>query len=107
MPTPRNMSTAQARVIDPILSTHAQGYRNADMIGHMLLPIADIPTRSARILKFGKDSFRKMNTRRAPGAEYPRIQFGYASDTVALHQEALAAIVPVENMEEGGARTKC
>ncbi len=97
---PRNMSTAQARVLDPILSTHAQGYRNAEYIGHLIMPIATIPTRGARILKFGKDSFRKMNTRRAPGAEYQRIQYGYASNPVALHQDALAATVPFENMEE-------
>jgi hypothetical protein len=94
------MNTGQARVIDPILSTHAQGYRNAEYIGHLILPIAPIPTRGARILKFGKDSFRKMNTRRAPGAEYQRIQYGYASDPVALHQDALAASVAFENMEE-------
>lgn len=97
---PRNMNTAQARVLDPILSTHAQGYRNKEYIGHLILPIADIPTRGARILKFGKDSFRKMNTRRAPGAEYQRIQYGYASDPVSLQQDALAASVAYENMEE-------
>ncbi len=97
---PRNMNTGQARVIDPILSTHAQGYRNAEYIGHLILPIATIPTRGARILKFGKDSFRKQNTRRAPGAEYQRIQYGYASDPVSLHQDALAASVAFENMEE-------
>lgn len=96
----RNMNTNQARVLDPILSTHAQGYRNAEFIAHLLLPIAEIPTRGARILKFGKDSFRKMSTRRAPGAEYKRIQYGYASDPVALHQDALSAVVPFENMEE-------
>ena len=52
-----NMNTAEARVIDPILSTHAQGYRNAEYIGHLILPIADIPVRGMRVLKFGKDSF--------------------------------------------------
>jgi hypothetical protein len=97
---PRNMNTAQSRVVDPILSTHARGYRNAEYIGHLILPIADIPTRGARVLKFGKDSFRKMNTRRAPGAEYKRVQYGYASDPVSLHQDALAASVAFENMEE-------
>lgn len=96
----RNMNTAQARVIDPILSTHAQGYRNATMIGHLILPIADIPQRGARVLRFGKDSFRKLNTRRAPGGEYQAIQYGYADNPVALHQDALAARVPFENLDE-------
>lgn len=98
--TTRNMNTSQARVIDPILSTHAQGYRNAEMIGHLLLPVVDIPTRGVRVLKFGKDSFRKMNTRRAPGGQYQTVQYGFASNAVALQQEALAAKVPWENMEE-------
>ena len=29
---------SQTRVVDPILSTHARGYRQAEMIGHLLLP---------------------------------------------------------------------
>ena len=85
---PRNMNTAQARVVDPILSTHARGYRNAEFIGHMLFPIVDIPVRGMRVIRFGKESFRKMNTRRAPGAETARVQYGYASgrpDGLALH----------------------
>lgn len=46
----RNMNTSQARVIDPILTTHAQVSRNAEMIGHLILPVADIPTRGAQVL---------------------------------------------------------
>lgn len=95
-----NMNTQAARVIDPILSTHAQGYRNAEMIGHMLFPIADIPVRGMRVIKFGKESFRKLNTRRAPGSRTQRIQYGYASDPVALMQDALEATVAWEIMEE-------
>ena len=97
---PRNMNTAQARVVDPILSTHARGYRNAEFIGHMLFPIVDIPVRGMRVIRFGKESFRKMNTRRAPGAETARVQYGYASDPVALQQDSLEGLVPWENMEE-------
>lgn len=96
----RNMNTAQARVIDPILSTHAQGYRNADNIGHLILPIADIPQRGTLVLRFGKDSFRKMDTKRAPGGRYRTIQYGYTSNPVALEQDALAASVPFEHLEE-------
>lgn len=97
---PRNMNTGQARVVDPILSTHARGYRNAEMIGHLLFPIVEIPVRGMRVIKFGKESFRMMNTRRAPGAETQRVQYGYASDPVSLQQDALEGLVPFENMEE-------
>lgn len=97
---PRSMNTSQARVVDPILSTHALGYRNSEFIGHLLFPIVNIPVRGARVLKFGKESFRTLNTRRAPGAETKRIEYGYASDPVALHQDALEGLVPYENMQE-------
>lgn len=91
------MNSRQAQVIDPILSTQARAYTNAEFIGTRILPWADIPNRSMKVLRFGKDAFRKyIDTRRAPGAETRRIQFGYASDPVALKQEALEALVPDE-----------
>lgn len=98
---PRSMTSRQAQVIDPILSTHARGYTNAEMIGHRVLPYADIPNRSMKVIRFGKDAFRRyMDTRRAPGAERKRITFGYASDPVALKQESLEAVVPEEIMDD-------
>lgn len=91
------MNSRQAQVIDPILSTQARGYTNQDFIGHLILPFADIPNRSMKVIRFGKDSFRRyMDTRRAPGSQTKRLQFGYASDPVALKQEALEALVPDE-----------
>lgn len=96
----RNMNASQARVVDPILSTHATGYRNAEMIGHILFPVVDIPMRGMAVIRFGKEGFRKMATRRAPGTRSQRIQYGYASDPVALKQDALEGVVPFEIMEE-------
>lgn len=96
----RNMNSAQARVVDPILTTHATGYRNAEMIGHILFPVVSIPLRGMLVMRFGKEGFRKMNTRRAPGTRSQRIQYGYASSPVALHQDALEGVVPWEIMEE-------
>ncbi len=97
---PRPMNPAQARVLDPILSNHARGYRNAEFIGHLLFPVVDIPLRGMLVLRFGKEGFRMMNTRRAPGAETARVQYGYASDPVALRQDSLEGVVPWENMQE-------
>lgn len=91
------MNSRQAQVIDPILSTQARGYSNQEFIGTRILPYADIPNRSMKVIRFGKDGFRKyLDTRRAPGAETKRVQFGYASDPVSLKQEALEALVPDE-----------
>ncbi|WP_226941878.1 hypothetical protein [Pseudooceanicola spongiae] len=89
-----------AAVIDPILSTHARGYRNSEFISHLLFPRVTVPNRAMRVIKFGKESFRKLNTRRAPGADKKRIQYGYASDPIALVQDALEGVVPLEHQEE-------
>ena len=94
------VNTRTAAVVDPILSTHARGYRNAEFISHLLFPRVTIPNRSMRVIKFGKESFRLMNTRRAPGADKKRVQYGYASDSVSLVQNALEAVVPIEHQEE-------
>lgn len=94
------LNTRTAAVIDPILSTHARGYRNLEFIGHILFPRANVTNRSMRVIRFGKESFRMVNTRRAPGAAVKRIQFGYASDPINLVQNALEALVPIEHQEE-------
>ena len=98
MNQPLNQRTAA--VIDPILSTHARGYRNAEFIAHLLFPRVPIGNRSMRVIRFGKEAFRMINTRRAPGSDKKRVQFGYASDPVTLIQNALEGTVPFEHMEE-------
>lgn len=91
------MNSRQAQVIDPILSTQSRGYSNPEFIGTRLLPFADLPDRSMKVIRFGKDSFRRyVDTRRAPGAPVKRLQFGYESDPVSLKQEAVEAVVPDE-----------
>lgn len=94
------VNTRTAAVIDPILSTHARGYRNAEFISQFLFPRATVPNRSMRTLKFGKESFRMLNTRRAPGSNVKRVQYGYASDPISLVQDALEGVVPIEHQQE-------
>lgn len=91
------MNSRQAQVIDPILSTQSRGYTNQDFIGTELLPWADIPSRSMKVIRFGKEAFRQyINTRRAPGSATRRLTFGYESDPVSLRQDSLEAVVPDE-----------
>ncbi|PZU89111.1 MAG: hypothetical protein DI527_16390 [Chelatococcus sp.] len=91
------MNSRQAQAIDPILSTQARGYTNQELIAHRVLPWADIPNRSMKVIRFGKDSFRRyVDTRRAPGGQRRRIQFGFESDPISLRQESLEAQVPTE-----------
>jgi len=94
------LNTLTAAVVDPILSTHARGYRNSAFIFTALFPIVAIPNRSMAVLKFGKESFRKLNTRRAPGSTVKRVQYGYGAEPVSLVQDSLEGVVPKEHQEE-------
>lgn len=91
---------AQARVIDPILTTVAQGYRNANFIGSALFPAVPVDQRGGKIVAFGKEDFMIYRTARAPGTNTPRVQFGYSSSSYALEQHALEGQVPFEQMQD-------
>ncbi|RCW77809.1 major capsid protein [Paracoccus lutimaris] len=95
-----SLNVRTAGVVDPILSTHARGYRNANFISHLIFPRVPVPNRSMTVLRFGKDDFRMARTKRAPGATVSRVNFGYAAETIALEQEALDAQVPREFLQE-------
>jgi len=94
------LNVQQAGVVDAVLSNWARGYSNQELIATRILPYVEVPSRSTRLIKFGKDGFRKLNTRRAPGAPILTVQYGYASDPVSLVQDALQGLVPVETQEE-------
>ncbi|HEL7676540.1 TPA: major capsid protein [Stenotrophomonas maltophilia] len=93
-------TTAQSRVIDPILTTHAQGYLRPGNVGRFLFPIATVRSYGGQILEFGKESFRRYNTKRAPGSATKRITFGYAGKPYAITPAGLEALVPDENQND-------
>lgn len=97
------LTTSQARVIDPILSTVAQGYKNAELIGDALFPLVPVGTRGGKIITFGKEDFAIYNTARAPGAATRRVQYGYSGASFALESHSLEGQVPVELMQEAQA----
>lgn len=90
------MNTSQARIVDPILSTIAQGYRNAELVGNNLFPAVPVTVAGGQIIEFGRESFRLVDAQRAPGAATKRIQFGYLGKPFALTQHALEGPVPQE-----------
>jgi hypothetical protein len=101
MPAPAIQSSlAQIRVVDPLLSDHARGYTNADFVGAALFPTVDMPTRAAKRIEFGRDAFRRRQTRRAPGTPIKQAGFGYEGKPVQLRQEALQAVTPMEYQED-------
>jgi hypothetical protein len=94
------MTPAQARVVDSVLSTVAQGYKNSDMVGMKLFPYVPVGQRGGKIIQFGREAFKLYATGRAPGTNTKRVQYGYAGLPYALEQHALEALVPFENMDE-------
>lgn len=89
---------AQTRVVDPILSEHARGYRQAELIAPALFPFADVNAYGGKVIEFGKESFKVFNSKRAPGAATKRVTFGYEGKPYAIVPSALEAVVPRERM---------
>jgi hypothetical protein len=97
------MTTQQARVIDPVLTEIARGYRNAAFAGMALFPFVPVGQRGGRIIEFGREHFRLYQTARAPGANVVRIQSAFSSKTFALENHAVEEGVPYELMEDASA----
>lgn len=98
-----SMNQKQVRVIDPILTTVAQGYENAELVGNKLFPAVPVSVAGGQIIAFGKESFKQYNLRRVPGTGTKRINFGYAGRPFALVQDALEVPVPREDMRDAAA----
>jgi len=95
-----DMNSQQARVIDPVLTSHAQGYKNQKFVGHLLFPRVAVTTRGGKTLKFDKSAFYLYNARRAPGAKTSRIGFGYEGEPFALVEDSLEVPIPREYQQE-------
>lgn len=59
----------QLRVVDPVLTNLARGYRNAQLIGEALFPIALMDQEAGTIPLFGKEAFELYDTERAIRAQ--------------------------------------
>jgi hypothetical protein len=97
------MTPSGARVVDPVLSTIAQGYSNSEMVASALFPAVPVPVRGGKIITFGKEDFMLYGSQRAPGENTKRVQFGYAGGNYALVDYGLEGQVPIEVIQEGQA----
>lgn len=97
------MNNSQARVIDPILTTVAQGYANNEFVGQVLFPTVSVKQRAGKIIQFGKEAFMLYATGRSPGQDTKRVAFGYAGAPYATEQHALEGVLPIETMQEANA----
>ena len=95
-----SMNPAQTRVVDPVLTQVARGYKPASLVSTVLFPTVPVQLRGGKTIKFGAEEFAQYATSRAPGAAVQRITFNYSDEDYALKQHALSAQVPVENSQE-------
>jgi hypothetical protein len=94
------MNNAAVRVINPILTTYVQGYRNGTLCGDALFPRVPVEISGGQILEFGKEAFKLYSTNRTPGAGTKRISFGYLGKPFALKGKSLEAVVPREHLRD-------
>lgn len=94
------LTPAQARVVDPVLTTVAQGYQQNELIGSALFPTVSVGQRAGNIITFGREDFMLYNTQRAPGENTRRVQFGYAGSPYALVDYSLEGALPIEIQQE-------
>lgn len=59
----------QLRIVDPVLTNIARGYRNAQLIGEALFPLANMDKEAGIVPLFGKEAFRLWDTERAIRAQ--------------------------------------
>jgi hypothetical protein len=55
----------QLRIVDPVLTSIARGYRNAQLIGEALFPLVPVEKEGVVVPLFGKEAFRLWETERA------------------------------------------
>ncbi|WJY18683.1 major capsid protein [Alteriqipengyuania flavescens] len=98
-----SMTLAQTRVVDPILTEHARGYSNPELVGHALFPVVNMPARGAKRIEFNREALRRVLTIRAPGTNIGRYTATYKGLPVNLTQDALQAVTPIEYLEDAQA----
>lgn len=94
------LTNRQARLIDPVLSTHAQGYRQRMLVGEILFPRVPVSARGGQVLTFGKESFQAYNLRRAPGGTIKRVERGFAGSPFSLFEDSVEMPIPVQHSED-------
>lgn len=99
-----DLTYEQARIVDPILTTIAVGYRNAAYVGETLFPRVPVDLMGGRVIEFGREHFLQYSTIRAPGSAIKRVSLGYTGKPYTLDLHGLAGQVPMEIQREAAAQ---
>lgn len=103
MPPSGPMNVQDARVIDPVQTQVARGYKHEERAWPHLFPVVTVGARGGKYIIFNPDDFNKVDVVRAPGASRARAEHTYSSENYALEQRALDGILPRETREEAAA----
>lgn len=66
----------ELRVVDPVLTTIARGYSNAELIGTKIFPVVSVDKSAGKIPLFGKDQFKVYGAKRAIRGKSNRFDLG-------------------------------
>lgn len=94
------MDLPATRVVDPINTQVARGYRNGMHVHPYLFPEVESGTRAGKIIAFRAEHFQRMDLIRAMGEDRPEIEFGYEGEDYALDERALDGRLPIQRLEE-------
>ena len=94
------ISAEAARIVDPVLTTAARGYRHPAHVRHWLFPRVPVSARGGRRIEFDRSDFRRVNARRAYGGATQRVQFGHEGQKFALEPYRLEGAQPVEPAQD-------
>ena len=97
------MTLGQVRVVDPVLSTLARGYKNGRFGFEHLFPIVQVEQRAGKVITFGAEDFLQLDIERAPGGSRQRLNIGYAGDDYQCKQRALDGTLAIEREQEAQA----
>lgn len=103
MPTGQQQSISQAQIIDPILTGYVQGYKQSQLVGSELFPMAPVSGYRHQVIRFGNEAFRLYNSTRAMGGATKRIAVGYSAQAIALVLHALETVLPREERRAAAA----
>lgn len=86
--------------VDAQLTAVVREYTNSDFIGNEVLPPVTVNSRAELIIVGGDEAFQNPAIDRAPGADIQTFELEYSNERIYIKGKALAAKVPVEDMEE-------
>jgi len=102
-----SQSLGQARIISPVNTQLALGLQQNSYAGQALFPRIGVDMRAGKIITFGREHFMQYaGMLRSPGANTPRVRFGYAGSDYALRDYSIEGVLPIENQQEQVATSK-